>query len=394
VTISAPKVDIQADNLTKAWESFQDCTGIDIRYAGTRQFESTLEARVRAGTGPDIAMFPQPGLLADMVRAGLLKPASAQVRANAAKWWSPAWLKYGTVDGEFYAAPLDASVKSFVWYSPKLFQQKGYQVPKTWDEMIALSEKIAADGIKPWCAGIESGTATGWPVTDWVEDVLLRTEGTKFYDDWVEHKISFNDPRVVAALDRVGTILRNPDFVNGGYGDVKSIATTAFQEGGLPILEHKCAMHRQASFYITWWPISAKIGESGDIYAFYLPPIKPGHGRPVLAAGDFAGVFNDRPEVVAVAAYLSTPEFANNHARAGNLASANRGLDPANLSAPVTRLSVELLIDPGTELRFDGSDLMPAAVGAGTFWTEMTKWINGKDSKAALTEVESSWPPS
>lgn len=392
VTVTSTIRDVEADKLARSWETFEQCTGINIDYTGSAELEETLEPQLRAGNGPDIGVLPQPGLLARLARADLVQPASAQVQANAAEWWSEDWLRYGTVDGTLYAAPMDSNVKSFVWYSPELFREQGYAVPQTWEEMLSLSEQIAADGVKPWCAGIESGVATGWPVTDWLEDVLLRSAGPDVYDQWVNHEIPVDDPRVVDALDRVGEILKDPAFVNGGYGGVESIATTAFQEGGLPILEQKCAMHRQGSFYTTWWPADATIGEQGDLYAFYLPPIDPAAGRPVLGAGTFTAAFADRPEVEAVTTYLSTPEFANSRARTGDAASAHQGLDPANLSSPVAQLSVRLLTDPETEFRFDGTDLMPAAVGAGSFWSEMTDWIESKDSETALAEVESSWP--
>ncbi|GAB3851732.1 hypothetical protein GCM10027610_078840 [Dactylosporangium cerinum] len=268
----------------------------------------------------------------------------------------------------------------------------GVLLPTTWAQMLALSDRIAADGVKPWCAGIESGGATGWPVTDWLEDTLLRTAGPDVYDQWVEHRIPFDDPAVVAALDRVGGILRNPDYVNGGYGGVDSVASTSFQEGGLPILQHTCAMHHQASFYSTWWPETPQVNEDGDIYAFYLPPIDAAAGRPVLGAGVFAGAFTDRPEVQALAAYLATPEFADHRAVTGNIVSANKGLDRSLLATPVAKLSADLLADPGATFRFDGSDLMPASVGAGTFWTEMTAWVKGTDTATALHRVQASWP--
>ncbi len=392
VSVYSSVRDVEADKLTKAWERFQQCTGITIDYEGSEKFETDVGVRVNEGRAPDVAFFPQPGLFAAMAKQGALKPVGEAVAKNVDKWYSADWKKYGTVDGQLYAAPLDGNVKSLVWYSPKLFSEKGYAVPETWADMVALSDEIAADGIKPWCAGIESGQATGWPVTDWLEDVLLRTEGPDVYDDWVNHTIPFNDARVAAALDRVGEVLRNPTYVNGGYGDVKSIATTAFQEGGLPILEQKCAMHRQASFYANWWPQGAEVSEDGDIYAFYLPPVDTAKGKPVLGAGMFFGAFNDKPEVQAFEAYLSTPEFANNRAKSSGAVSPNRGLDPNNLSTPIEKLSATVLTDPNVTFRFDGSDLMPAAVGAGTFWTAMTEWINGKDTAAALAQVEASWP--
>jgi alpha-glucoside transport system substrate-binding protein len=392
VTISSPIRDADADRLVKAWEPFESCTGIVIHYTGRADFEASLAQRAAAGQAPDLAFFPQPGLLADMVRAGQLKPAGRATADNVERYYSADWKRYGSVDGVLYGAPIDANVKSFVWYSPKFFAANGYTVPQTWPELLALSERIAASGVKPWCAGIESGGATGWPVTDWLEDTLLRTAGPDVYDAWVEHRIPFDDPRVAAALDRVGGILRNPKYVNGGFGGVDSIARTGFQESGLPVLQHTCALHRQSSFYASRWPANAAIAADGDVYAFYLPPIDAAAGRPVLGAGVFAGVFADRPEVHAVAAYLATPGFADRRAGTAGVVSANRGLDRDALQSPIAKLAATLLADPGTTFRFDGSDLMPAQVGAGTFWTGMTDWIKGADTATVLHRIETGWP--
>ena len=211
--------------------------------------------------------------------------------------------------------------------------------------MIALSDKIAASGIKPWCAGIESGDATGWPATDWIEDVMLRTQGPEVYDQWTTHEIPFNDPRIVDAVDRAGTILKNEKYVNGGFGGVKSIATTAFQEAGLPITAGKCAMHRQASFYANQLPEGTKVAEDGDAFAFYFPAIDPAKGKPVLGGGEFVVGFADRPEVQAVQTYLASAEYANSRAKLGNWVTANNKLDIANVANPIDKLSVQILQD-------------------------------------------------
>jgi alpha-glucoside transport system substrate-binding protein len=380
---------IGAEQAQQSWAQFEDCTGISITFEGSADFEAELKRRVQRGSPPDIALLPQPGLLADLVRAGALKPAPADVQANVARWFSSDWSSYGSVDSVLYAAPYTANLKSLVWYSPKLFGSRGYRTPATWDEMIALSDRIALDGIKPWCAGIESGTATGWPVTDWLEDVMMRQFGPDVYDQWVAHEIPFDDPRVAAALDRVGQVLRNPAYISGG---VRSIVTSSFQEAGLPILEQKCAMYRQASFYADAWPEAATIAPDGDIFAFPLPPIDLSKGRQILVAGEFVGAFNGRPEVQALTAYLSTPDWANTRARIGGAVSANKGFDTANTQTSVEKLSADLLTDPTVTIRFDGSDLMPAAVGAGTFWTGMTEWIQGASTATTLQRIESTWP--
>lgn len=380
-----------------SYKPFEECTGVTIKYEGSKEFEAQLPVRVKGGNAPDIAYLPQPGLLQTMVATGAVKPAPAEVVANVDKNM-PDFKEYGTVDGTFYAAALGANVKSFVWYSPSAFADKGYQIPKTWDELLALTDKISKDNpdAKPWCAGIESGDATGWPATDWVEDVMLRTAGAETYDKWVKHEIPFNDPSVATALAEVGKILKNPAYVNGGFGDVKTIASTSFQDAGQPILDGSCYMHRQASFYAANWPEGTKVAEDGDVWAFYLPA-KTEQDRPVLGGGEFVAAFADRPEVKAFQTYLSSVEWANERAKtcgSGGCVTANKNADASLLKNPVDKLSAEQLTDANATFRFDGSDLMPGAVGAGTFWKGMTDWITGKDDKSTLDYIEQSWPKS
>lgn len=392
VSIYSPIRDAEAGLLEDAWKQFTDCTGAKIEYEGSGEFEAQLKVRVEGGDAPDLAFIPQPGLLEFFAKGGKLKAAGEKTEAMAKQNFSPDWLKYGTVDGNLYGAPLGANVKSFVWYSPSLFKEKGWTVPNTWDEMIKLSDTMVAAGIKPWCAGIGSNEATGWPATDWIEDVLLREQGADVYDQWVAHTIPFNDPKIVSATDRVGSILKNEKYVNGGIGGVKSIATTTFQDGGLPVVQKKCGMHRQASFYANQWPQGTKVAEDGDAFAFYLPAIDPAKGKPVLGGGEFVAAFTDTPEVQAVQTYLASADFANSRAKLNNWISANKGLDVANVSNPIDKVAVGILQDTKSVFRFDGSDLMPAAVGANSFWKGMTNWINGTDTKATLDFIEGTWP--
>lgn len=391
--------DAEAKPHTDSYKPFEKCTGATIKYEGSRDFEAQLPVRLRAGNAPDIAYIPQPGLLSTLVKdnPGKVFPAGDLASKNVDTYYDPAWKTYGSVDGKFYAVPVGANVKSFVWYSPSAFADKGYQVPQTWDEMIALSDKIVADNpsgdVKPWCAGIESGTATGWPATDWVEDVMLRVNGTDVYDQWVDHTIPFNDPKVVTAIDKVGSILKNDKYVNGGLGDVKSIATTSFTEAGLPVADGKCYMHRQASFYQANWDKGTTVGETGDVWAFYFPSMSA-DSKPVLGGGEFAAAFSDKPEVQAFQAFLASPEWSNAKADAtpnGGWLSANKKLDVTKLVKPVDKLSYQILTDPKATFRFDGSDLMPGAVGAGSFWKGMVDYSGGKSAQAVTDDIQKSW---
>jgi alpha-glucoside transport system substrate-binding protein len=166
----------------ESYKPFEKCTGAKINYVGDKSFETQILVRAKAGNPPDIAIVPQPGLLQQLVATGAAKKAPQAVADNVDKFWGADWKSYGSVNGTFYAAPSGASVKSLVWYSPTEFKDKGYKVPTTLDEMMALTKQIAATGKKPWCAGIASGEATGWPITDWMEEMMLRLSGPDVYD--------------------------------------------------------------------------------------------------------------------------------------------------------------------------------------------------------------------
>lgn len=312
VSIYTSIVAPEDESYIDSFKPFEDCTDVTVKYEGSKEFEKQLVVRVKGDTAPDLAVIPQPGLLQTVVKdTGRVVAPPEQVATNVDQHWDEAWKGYGSVGGTFYAAPLGASVKSFVWYSPKTFTEKGYQVPKTWDELMKLTAQIAKDDAKakPWCAGFGAGDATGWPGTDWLEDMVLRSAGPEVFDHWVKHEIAFNDPKIVAALDQAGQVLKNDAYVNGGFGDVKSIASTTFQDAGQPILQKTCYLHRQASFYAANWPEGTQIGPEGDVYAFYLPAKSAEGAQPVLGAGDFVAAFSDRPEVKALQTYLSTPEW-------------------------------------------------------------------------------------
>ncbi len=382
-----------------AWKPFEDCTGIDIVYEGSDQFEAQLPTRIAGGNAPDLAWIPQPGLLAKLVQQGGPVPAPQSVADNVDQYWNPAWKAYGSVDGTFYGAPNSSNMKSFVWYSPKVFAEKGYTVPTTWDELFALSDQMVADGIKPWCGGIESGGATGWPATDWLEQVVLRTQGGDVYDQWVAHEVLFNSPQITEAMDTISGWMKNPDYVNGGFGNVQTIATTAFQDAGKPILDAKCGMLQQASFYAAQWESfqpGAVVAEDGDVFAFFLPQIKDEFPNPVVGGGEFTTAFSDRPEVQAAQTYLSSAEYATARAaQPGGWVSANSGVPLDTYTDAIAKLSAQFLTDPNGIFRFDASDLMPAAVGAGAEWTQMTAWF-GEDKPTAdvLQAIDDAWPAS
>lgn len=388
---------VEAERLAESVAKFAECTGINVNANGTDEFETEINIRVEGGNAPDLAVFPQPGLLQRVVGSGQVVPAPESVEANVDQFWSEDWKNYGTVGTTFYAAPLMASVKGWVWYSPSDFADNGYEVPETWAEMLELTETMAANGgasgdYRPWCIGFESGTATGWPGTDWIEDLVLRQHGPEAYDAWVAGDLDFTSPEITESFEAFGEIALNPDYVNGGHGGPSSIVSTSFQEGGLTILDGECSLHHQASFYEGQWPDGTVVDPEGDVWAFLTPPINAGDPAAVTGGGEFVAAFNDNPETVALQTFLASDTWANLRVSLGGVISANTGLDPANASSPIGQASIEILQGADTIFRFDGSDLMPAQVGSSAFWTSMNDYVSGTSLSTVLSDIENAWP--
>jgi alpha-glucoside transport system substrate-binding protein len=395
VTIFGSILSPESDSLNKSWAEFSSCTGIKIAYTGSNTFESDLPVKVNGGNAPNLALIPQPGLLAQMVEAGAVKKPPAQTVTNEGAW-NAAWKTYGSVNGTFYAAPMSANMKTMVWYSPKYFAAHNYTVPTTWADLMTLSAKIASDnnGAKPWCGGISSGTASGWPATDWLEEAVLGTYGGQVYDDWISHKVTFSSPQIEAAMKTVAGYMQNPAWVNGGFGGVKTIATTTFQNAGLPILKNQCAMLQQASFYEAQWPKGTTVSPTGDAFAFYLPPVNPQISTPVEGGGEFVTAFSSSSATQAVQNYLSSAAWADSRIKvAPGWVSANQKVDQSLYTDPIDKLSAKYLADPNATFRFDASDAMPAAVGSGEEWKAMVDWFgSGKSIDAVAKEIDAAWP--
>ena len=389
VSILGVVIGEQQEKLEEALAPFEAETGIDVIYEGTDAFATLLPVRVDSGKPPDIAMFPQPGLMADFAKEGLLIPIDGFMESTElSEAYTPDWLNLSTIDDNVYGVWYRASVKSLVWYSPKAFEAAGYTIPTTWEEMLALTDQIVADGGVPWCLGMESGDATGWVGTDWVEDIILRTAGPDAYDQWLTNDLPFDAPAVKTAFDEFGKIVLNPDYVVGGAVGALS---TPFGDSPKPLFADPpgCYLHRQANFIASFFPEDIVLGE--DVGIFPLPGIKPEFGTPVLVAGDVFAMFNDTPEAQALMKYLATAKPHQVWASLGGYISPHKQVGLEAYPDALTQQQAEILSNADI-VRFDGSDMMPGAVGTGTFWTGITNYVGGDDLDAVLSDIQASWP--
>jgi alpha-glucoside transport system substrate-binding protein len=363
---------------------------VEIEASGS--FEEDFQIRAEGGT-LDVALLPQPGAVADAVDQGAvsLEDMGFDI-AEMEELFGSYLLELVEVDGEHYGLPSNINLKSMVWYPKDDFDAAGYTVPETFDDLIALSDQIVADGGTPWCVGFEAEDATGWPATDWMEDIMLRTAGTDVYDQWVSHDIPFNDESVENAARIFGDVMFGDGYVLGGADQTPAIA---FGDAPTPMFQDPpgCWLHRQATFINAFFPPEAEAGVDYDWFPF--PPIDQ---EGTLFAGEFMVAFRDSPEVVDFMEQFVSEEVqcAQGGEVGSSRVSPNINVGPdcyANqiLSDASVILTDALANDTG---RFDASDQMPPAVGSGSFWSEMMTYMQqGPDSlTSVLDEIESTWP--
>lgn len=395
VTVDGPFTNPDDIRFAESMAAFQDATGITVQYIGDKEFEARISIAIDAGNPPDIADFPQPGKVANLAAQGYVIDPTSWISEDWLKeQYNQSWLDMAMVadaDGN----PMSGGVwhrfngKSLVWYPKDDWDAAGYAIPTTWEELMALNQQIADDGDTPWCIGVESQAATGWAATDWTEEMMLRTTALENYDNWITGEFDFATPEVKKAIETWSEIWFNDAYV---YGGRDAILTTYFGDSPAPMFEQppKCWMHKQGNFITGFFPEDAEIGV--DYGFFYFPPVDPAYGKPFLVAGDIMVMFNDRPEVRALMEYFTIPDSASGWLQNGGALGAHLKATPEMYGVPMERGIAELVAQ-ATAFRFDASDLMPGAVGSGSFWTGMVDYISGAaDLDTVLAEIDASWP--
>lgn len=392
VTVGGAFVDVEGTAFEAAVKPFEDATGADVVYNGDKSFEQNLNVQVQAGNPPDVALLPQPGGMKNYASQGKLFALPDDILASIDANYGEGWKAIGTADdGTAYGVFHRVNLKGLVFYPKVAFEAAGYAVPTTWDELKTLQDTMAADGTPAWCIGIESGAATGWPATDWMEEIMLRTAGKDGFDAWVGHTVPFDDATVKTAATTMMEIWGNKDYA---YGGPEYIVQTNFGEAPKAAFDDppKCWFTNQGNFITSFFPEATVADLDNQVGVFNLPAIDPANGTPAMVGGDQAVAFADRPEVWALLKYLTTPEAGVSWSKSGGALFPYKDQDLSNYSSELDKAFVTALT--GAEfVRFDGSDQMPAAVGSGTFWTEMVKLVTGsQDVDATLANIEASWP--
>ncbi|MEW8978249.1 MAG: ABC transporter substrate-binding protein [Symbiobacterium sp.] len=391
VTILGAVVGVEEAGFLDAIADFEAAhPDIDVQYTGTSEFATLVEVKVQGGDAPDIAMFPQPGGAQRMAEQGQLVPMWPELEKLVDQNYEPMWKELGTFNGTPYGVFHRVNAKGWFWYNKPAFEAAGYQVPKTWDELMDLMAQMRQTGIAPLCEGIADGDATGWKGTDWIESILLRTQSPETYDKWVSHELKFNSPEVRKAFELLGDIWMTEGNVYGGVpaiasGDVQDVAQGLFTD------PPQCWLHFQGSFVTGFFQEDVQKDLDNKVGVFIMPPIDPNVEPGLAVGGDILVVFkgHDRPEVKEFMEWIASVDSTKTWAAKGGALFPHKGQDLSIYPTELERTMAETIINAKAG-RFDGSDSMPAELNR-AFWTGITNWVTGAaDLDTVLQQIDAS----
>lgn len=381
------------DGLQAASDELTADSDITIQWEKVENINQLIMTKIGAADAPDIALIPQPGVVADVVDRGGAFPLDDVLDVAALEEsMVPGTLDSGTVDGSLYGLLVSMNVKGLVWYNRPAWDAAGYAAPESIDELNALTEQIKADGGVPWCMGIESDTATGWPATDWFEVLVAKYGGADTYNSWVAHETMFDSDVVREAAAEFETLMFTDGNVLGGR---QAISSTNFGTAGNPMFDAagpQCWLYNQGSFITGFFPEETNADLDANVGVFGFPPAEAGGDNPVIGGGDLAIMLNEDQATKDAMAILADVRIGEQAAPTSSFISPHTTFD-LELYPNQTTKDVASVAYASTAFLFDGSDQMPGEVGAGTFWKDMTAWIAGEqDLDTTLANIDASWP--
>jgi alpha-glucoside transport system substrate-binding protein len=375
VSVLATWEGAERDTFMAVVKPFEERTGITVRYISTRDLSGRLWKAVATGALPDVAGLPGPGEMREFARAGALIDLNKAIDVAAYKAeTAPAFVQLGTVDDRLVGMFIKSTVKGLIWYNPQVFTMGA---PSTWRELVRDAAISARGTTRTWCLGMESGEASGWPGTDWIEDIVLRQSGPAVYDDWVAGKVKWSSPQIRQAFELFGSVIA-PNTV---YGGADAVVGTNFGDAGTPLFATTpgCLFLHQGSFMTSFFQgtSGARVGQY-DFFPF--PDIEPKYGSSLIAAGDLFAMFHDTPQSRALVSYLASAEAQEILVKRGGALSPN--ISVTDYPDPISAREAALLRSAQV-VRFDGSDLMPEAMNE-AFWHAMLDYAHDPSQLDAI----------
>lgn len=385
----------QADLIRFAWSvaAFEEETGIEVNFLDSDAFPNSIDERVAGANAPDVADFSELGSLAPLVNQGLvIDPTSFIPPEWLEQQYSPLWTQMPAAAGPdgLQTAGVWHRVngKSLVWYPKTAFEALEYTVPQTWEDLLSLTQEIAANGQTPWCV-VDEDDAIGRQATDWTEELMLRTTSPENYDAWAQGELPFSSPEVQKAVTQWSASWPAPGYLSGDQEATSpNYSPPASMFDGPP----GCWLFYRGDFSSDLLPDGKQAGVDYDF--FYLPPLSGSEDRPFLVDGHIMAMFDDRPEVRALMEYFTLPESMEGWLATGGALAPHKAISPDEYTLEDERLTAQLLAQ-ATTIHSDGSKLMPPEVGSGSFPEGMARYVRKQvDLTTVLGEIDNSWPGS
>ncbi|WP_410676366.1 ABC transporter substrate-binding protein [Amycolatopsis sp. cmx-4-68] len=377
LTVLGPWTGDEQAAFLRVLDGFTRETGIPVSYQGTRAQNQVLRGDLQQGTPPDVAVLSNPAELAGYAQAGRLKPLDAVLGAEATEAYSPRWLKLQQLGGNaVYAVAVKADLKSIVWYSPQTFTEP---VPATWDQLVATSHRLSAAGRPPWCLGMGAPPNSGFPGTDWLEDILLHRAGPQVYRSWAAGRLPWTDAAMIDAWRSWGALVLAPGAVRGGS---TAALLTSFADAGRAMFATPpgCALEHLGSFAIGGYGAVRRPGgppvPDRDFRFFPFPGA--GDGGPAEVSADLAGMFHDTPAARRLMAYLAGEAGQRIWPSGGTTFSVHQHLVDQGVYRSDVAKRIATTLARGADLCFDASDLMPSAMSS-AFYKAVLEYLAHPD---------------
>lgn len=376
---------------------FEQKYGIQVDYTGTRDSSAVLTSDLEDGNPPDLAVLSTPGQLSQYAVAGTLIPLDgALASVNLASQYGPGWRRLMQEAGpsgarHYYAIIVKAALKSVIWYDPLKLPVRDLAVltapSLTWEQLMRLSASLARSGTTPWCMGLEDSSSSGWPGTDWIEDILLHQSGSSAYDRWIAGTLPWTSAPVEQAWQTFGQIANTPGLVHGG---TRAELLTNYGQAGQPMFGSPpgCYLDHEGSF-ITAFYAQDTLGSAGsnprpgahpqpgtDFRFVPFPALSPAGQGAEEVAGDLLGMFRDTPAARKLIAYLTTPQAQEAWIkRPGSGAISVNNLVPLrDYPDPVSRALADNLTH-ASDVEFDASDSMPQVM-ENAFYSAVLEYLD------------------
>jgi alpha-glucoside transport system substrate-binding protein len=364
----------ELDSFMTVKATWEKDTGAIVDWEGIQDLPGVLTERMQAGNPPDIAILPNPGLMQQLAREGKLVPLNSFMDMNQVnKDYAPAWIDLGSYNGQLYAIFYKVANKATVWYNPRAFAAADYTVPRAWDDMITLADKMVADGNTPFSIVAPGGPASGWALTDWISEIVLNNCGPDIYDRWVTGEISWTDACIKQSFEMFDKIVQTEGYVLGGS---QGILATSDANGTYPLYTDPptAYMDYLASFAQAFIASKYPTLNSGDDYNFFaFPTIDPKYAGAITIGADVVVMVNDTPAARSFMTYLAGAQAQETWIKLGGFTSVNRSVSPDTYLDPVARAVAKELTGARIS-RFGAGDMMPASLQK-AWWKDMLELV-------------------